>query len=482
MKFSIKIFICMIVTVAVAFAIGGFLIISTNFSAAKDREISRALDEHLSVNFMLESAIITRELQELSITDTSLRDAAQDVANGIQLNRQNDRSIVIYDGKGAKTFPAADKEDFENTKAFSSLTDKQVVYQIKKDGSTYRIYVTGPFSYNNAKIYLSYSRDISEIFIQRDTQVRAFMIYQLIITLLSSGIALGMSLILTSPIRRLTNASRRIASGKYGQRANIRSSDEIGELAQSFNSMAESVEGKIHQLENASREKDDFIANFTHELKTPMTSIIGYADMLRTRQLEPADLLKSANYIYNEASRLESLSLKMLDLVMLEKQNFEFIEASGAAILEYVYRSALPAYERAAVSLNLSTQKGYVMVEPDLIKTLLINLLDNARKASHAGSSVDLTGSVKEGEYTFTVLDHGDGIPEKEIGKIMEAFYMVDKSRSRAQHGSGLGLAISGRIASLHNTALDFKSQVGKGTCVSFNLPCTLKQGGLDHD
>lgn len=235
--------------------------------------------------------------------------------------------------------------------------------------------------------------------------------------------------------------------------------------------MAASVEEKIRALEQSSRIKDDFIANFTHELKTPMTSIIGYSDKLRSRQLDPATVFKAANYIYHEAHRLEALSLKMLNLVVLEQQNFTFVPLNAAELLRYIVRAVMPSFQQDNILIKASAREGWIQAEPDLMKTLLLNIVDNARKASRAGGTVELRGSQSGEQYTFTVTDHGWGIPQEELGKITEAFYMGDKSRSRAQNGAGLGLSIASRIAAFHKTTLQFRSSVGVGTSVSFMLP-----------
>ena len=115
-------------------------------------------------------------------------------------------------------------------------------------------------------------------------------------------------------------------------------------------------------------------------------------------------------------------------------------------------------------------EKDSVICEPSLLKTLIINLMDNGCKASEKGSRVTVVGKREQGFYVIQVIDHGMGIPEDEIKKITEPFYMVDKSRARKQGGTGLGLALCSKIALIHGTSLEITSQLGKGTTVSFKL------------
>lgn len=174
------------------------------------------------------------------------------------------------------------------------------------------------------------------------------------------------------------------AKGEYDVRAEISSRDEIGDLSKTFNYMAKTIESKMEELKDAVRRQEEFTANFAHELKTPMTSIIGYADTLYQKTLSPEEVHQLAGIIMNEGMRLEALSFKLMELV--------------------------------------------------------------------------------------TLRDYGRGIPKEDLQKITEAFYMVDKSRSREEHGAGLGLALAVKIAKLHHTELVYESVAGQGTCVSFML------------
>lgn len=156
--------------------------------------------------------------------------------------------------------------------------------------------------------------------------------------------------------------------------------------------------------------------------------------------------------------------------MVLERQEFEKRRINPRVLIEEIEGLMLPIMENAGLVLKTAAQNAVVMVEPDLFKTLLVNLIDNARKASEPGSLIELYGQIDGRDYVFCVRDHGRGIPEEEIKKITEAFYMVDKSRARAQNGAGLGLALSDKIAHMHGSRLEFKSIVGSGTLVCIRI------------
>ena len=232
----------------------------------------------------------------------------------------------------------------------------------------------------------------------------------------------------------------------------------------------------------AARRQEDFTASFVHELKTPLTSIIGYADMLRSRDLEEDMRFKAASYIFSEGKRLEKLSLSLMSLLVVGHSEADVKTVNMPRLCALAAESALPAMEAQGLRLTVSTAEGAIPGDASLLQTLVQNLLDNARKASEAGKGVSLTGeALASGGYRLTVADQGRGIPPDEIGKITEAFYMVDKSRSRAQGGAGLGLALCKAIAALHGGALRFESQEGRGTTVTVELTGVKPEGREDH-
>lgn len=226
------------------------------------------------------------------------------------------------------------------------------------------------------------------------------------------------------------------------------------------------LENSLHHLEDVADKREEFIASFAHELKTPLTAIIGYADMLRSKDMAAKTRFTAAGYIFSEGKRLEALSLKLMDIIVAGKQGFEKRKYNAGYFIREVAAVTAPSTGGDGLVLDLRYDPGEVEIEPDLFKTLMINLVDNARKASKKGQHVELYGKREEGGYAFYVRDYGRGMRQEELSRITEPFYMIDKSRSRAQNGAGLGLALCQRIAELHDSRLEYTSQEGKGTTV----------------
>ena len=303
-------------------------------------------------------------------------------------------------------------------------------------------------------------------------------------SVVSLGIIIVCSLIMaaylkktvSSPLAEITQVARRLVAGNLGLSTgeevniNVRSQDEIGELAVSFNRMADAIARNVQELEAAARRQEDFTGSFVHELKTPLTSIIGYADMLRSRDLGEDMRFKAASYIFSEGKRLESLSLSLMNLLVVGRSKAEARTVNMRKLCAEAARISQPAMKAKGLALTVRAEEGAVRGDGALLQTLLQNLLDNARKATASGGRVVLTGRSRENGYQVTVADQGRGIPDRELNKITEPFYMVDKSRSRAEGGAGLGLALCKEIAELHQGHLRFESQEGKGTIVTVML------------
>ena len=161
---------------------------------------------------------------------------------------------------------------------------------------------------------------------------------------------------------------------------------------------------------------------------------------------------------------------------MLDRQDFPLRGVAMDAFLRQVGGAMRPALESQGIRLTVRAAAAEIPLEADLMKTVCMNLLDNARKAMEDGGSVTLEGRTEEGGYCIRVTDTGKGIPREELSRVTEAFYMVDKSRARAQGGAGLGLALCSRIVELHGGRLEIESRLDEGTCVRIHL----KGGGVE--
>ncbi|SCW35085.1 Signal transduction histidine kinase [Ruminococcaceae bacterium YRB3002] len=442
MKIFTKLFLSILLILTVTLSIVHYITVSESFETSLNTEIEAAVRQHQIIMYA-----ISTDLQ----TASSLSDIDEDRLDSIIKLVENKFSTVVikkeYSDKfnpneGNLRYWIDDKQDAVILRLESVLSTSVGIYIIETRSNISQVYDN--------------SHQMSQRY--RNT----FLVAEIAGTLFAAILAVSV----TAPIRKLTRASREMAAGNYDVIIPDRRSDELGELSRSFRVMKQSVTDTMDQLELASKQKDDFVGNFAHELKTPMTSIIGYADTIYSGDLTEEEMREAAKYILNEGLRLESLSFKLLELITIKDNKFVMEDTSTYIFWEDTQQTVMPAAAKKGVKVTFACETAYIRIEYDLFKTMVMNLIDNAFKSG--GTQVDVTGMATPEGYRITITDNGRGIPPEELSRITEAFYMIDKARSRKEHGAGLGLALCERVARLHGTKLEFKSKVGEGTSVSF--------------
>lgn len=463
MKFLYKILLWTIIIMAAAFGLSGYFFVNFVFETALEREVEQALDDSNILQFAFETAALNVPakydvLQDIAVQQigSKLEDGGQGSGRLLRLSDEEKKTLYVSEGFT------------EDVTLLQSITENSGSWQVLCKEERYYIQTGIMVNALDRNLYLETMRDVTEIYTER---AMGFSVYRKVTLAMLAASAVVMFFIctwLTKPIRLLTRATRKMAEGDYSYRAKQISSDELGQLTQDFNSMANALEGTIGELKDEVRAREDFIAAFAHELKTPLTAIIGYADLLRSRKLDDEKHFLSANYIYTEGKRLESMSFRLLDIIVTKREKIDPQPVEAEMIFRYLEDMFAGNTEQ---TIQTSFDKGMVYAEINLIKSVLLNLVDNALKASLPGGIVEVSGKLLEDGYQFQIKDYGVGIPEEEVKRVTEAFYMVDKSRSRSKNGAGLGLALCVEILRLHDSELTIESKVDEGTCMSFVLP-----------
>ena len=466
MKFSRKLLLWTTIIIAITLGLSGFYFVNYVFRTSLEREIGQALDENSILRFAFQTAALNVPLKYDLLQDGSV----EQIASNLETSGQGSGRLLRLSDEEKKVLYASD--GFEADGALLEKTEEnRYAYRVIQQGERYYTQTASSVNALGRVLYLETLRDVSQVFAEREM---GFTVYRrLTVLMLVLGIAIMHFIAsrLTKPIRLLMKATKEMAAGDYGYRAEQVSSDELGQLTLDFNRMAEALEENVGKLEDELQAREDFIGAFAHELKTPLTSIIGYADMLRSRKLDEEKSILSANYIYTEGRRLESMSIRLLDIMVAKHGTPEFLQVPAENLFLYVKEMFKTNEE---MDFEYRYDADTIFVESDLIITVLINLLDNACKASEPGSRIEVLGKKEQEGYRFTVKDEGVGIAPEEVKKITKAFYMVDKSRSRSRNGAGLGLALCAEILALHESRLEIDSTPGKGTAMSF----LIRKGG----
>ncbi|MCL1848067.1 MAG: HAMP domain-containing histidine kinase [Clostridiales bacterium] len=463
MSLSWKIFFSTLVITILTFSIGGYILISSAFSSALQREIASSLEENKMLRYAFQSAGATAS----ATSSGGLEGIAESI---ISYSAGDKLKIRIWDENNRVIRQSGDVSF--GAGLLGVIEDDIRAHTVVEQEGAYYVQVLSVAYAQRKKVYLESLHDITSVFDDRQNQFSLYQKCVYVLVALNGVLVFAVSFWTVYPIRRLSRATRRIAQGRYHNRVEVRTTDELGMLGDDFNEMAESLEIKIRDLEEAATRQRDFVGSFAHEAKTPLTSIIGYGDMLRSRQMNEEERMMAADYIFSEGKRLESLSQKLLDLIVLQNQDFPMKLTRMKWFFESIEGIIFPIIKDTGIRYTWEANDEDLMIEPDLMKTVILNLIDNGRKSITGDGEIRLRGGgAADGPYIITVEDNGKGIPESEISRITEAFYMVDKSRSRASGGAGLGLAICHEIIKLHHGEMQFASQLGQGTTVTLTLP-----------
>ncbi len=477
MKLFHKIFLCFVVIFSIAFQAAGYLLINYTFENAVEQQKKAAFQDFQYNKYILQSILYSdpkfiyegKRQSVLNIFTVPVylcdykREIGYDISNidmfhsDVAINKSMDNWIAL------EIYEIEEKKVVFRYDPFQEKGKNVQSYQIYNTLEKSCIFVFGVVKQGEYEMTLITQTDISSVINRHKKMVSYFQRLYLVIICISFPVIFLLTKALTASLKKVSEAAFWIAHGNYSQRIRVKGKDEIYELAYGFNHMAGQVEESIAELSDMVRQKEEFAANFAHELKTPMTSVIGYADMLYQRDLPREEVKSAAGYILEEGMRLEALSLKMMDLFVLDKQDFSLERMSAAEMFVNLQQGIEPVCRKYGAKLHLDIDEGCIWVDFDLFKTMILNLIDNSLKAGC--KDLWISGS-KEDVYRIEIKDNGRGIPPEELGKITEAFYMVDKSRSRKQHGAGLGMFLVSKIAKIHRAKMEIESDGKTGTAV----------------
>ena len=456
MKFRFKMTLCMLAVLSLLFGAGGSLLISGFFQDSLEREKNAAFSSYRMAWSALQIVNgLTPYLDEEAIVQTMNQMCLQDSAAWTAL-RLSTADGVLFESETRYPFPQ-DGVLPEPGVCLSRIVDG--------GGGQHWLLLSGAVRTTGETLYLQAAHDISGLYAMRQSQQHTYLRVFAVMAVLCAGASYTVSRLLTAPLVGLSRASRAIASGEFSSRTPVRSEDEIGAVSQDFNLMAEQMEKTVWELHQAVERQERFVGSFAHEMKTPMTSLIGYAELLQSGTLTPAEQTEAAGYVYSESKRLSNLSRKLLELLVVKEQDLPLAEVAPEDMLRALADHLKPLLAKRNISISCACQPGTCRLEPDLAWSLLLNLADNAQKAMDRGGELRFESEMLSDGVCFRVLDTGTGIPEEALAHLTEAFYRVDKARSRQQGGFGLGLALCQEIAAFHHGSIRFENRTDVQGC-----------------
>ena len=435
-----RIALCMVALVLTLLGPGMALVVSRSFALTMERERARALGEE---------AAIARALT----LETAEGNVGRSTASTLQ-TRYGSSELTIYLLQNGETItgealPTAQKlPELLNTETRATLLD----------GVSERLLIAHALG---GKITLLTALDVSPVYALRRELLRGAAALGLIGLALAGALAIWISGVLTRPLSQLADAAAKLADGDYAAPLPAAKNDEMSALIRAFSRMSAAIDERETALRTQAEERQALIDALAHEMRTPLTAILGGARLLQQSRLSGSQQSELLDTMAREASRLSTMDERLLLLTRLDHEAPAFAPFDSRAMA----REALSVFD----GVRLEGDGAVFVGERELTILLLRNLVVNAQRAG--GKEAVRVTLHPDG---FDVTDYGCGMTKEQIARAFEPFYKADKARTRSAGGAGLGLPLCRKIARLHHGELHMESEIGRGTRVCYRFDTSL--------
>ena len=445
MKFTQKIFLITFAFVTISINLIGIIIINNNYKTQIDAKMESNISNINNISSVLKFYNITEMNVDVLKKDNIYYEISNE-NNIIYTNLLFDMSEI--------------KEQIEPTEEnIKSIISKEILFMSVKTGE-YNIII---------------AENLEDVFMMREEQIYFFIKVSMIFSFIIAFCLYLAIHLLTRRIKKLNKAVEKIANGNYSTRVKKLGKDEVGDLAIAFNKMAKSIENTIKEIETVSENRQNFIHNITHEIRTPLTSIIGYSSLIKNGKVDEKEkIIEYNNKIYEEGNYLNLISERLMDIVLLnnKKMKLENIDVSKTVqeiieSIQFDYKE-VNFYKNIELDINFKSDKV-------LLHSLIVNLVKNAIMSYEENSEKVINIILKQltsKTIILSIIDKGKGMTAEQLQKVTEPFYTLNKDRNRKISGMGLGLPLCIKICDVINAELKIESMLGKGTAVNieFNI------------
>lgn len=429
-------------------------------------EAKKNMDQYLKQYFLINN---------IDLNEASLITNADDISK--RLSSSLEENVYIYNLYGNKISNNVEQNSIENKNAdLINAMKGQISYATTVYGNKAKVSLSYPIEVNLNYIgILRYTKDYTQMFDNSKRFRNVINIFAIVIFCLVFIAASILSTQITKPIKRLEEISEQVATGNFDINIEVNSDDEIGDLAKRFELMVKKIKEQIEIIQedrDMLKESEDqnkiFFDNVTHELKTPITIIMGYAQAIQENDITDRKLLdKSISYIFNESKRLNNMVVELLKLSRTSSRNFSY-SFENVDISELI-RMTSDEMNIKGKKYNIDiccnvNDNLYLNCDRDRLKEVIINLIDNSIKYGNVNSKIEVSAYKEHNTIFIKVKDEGEGISEENIEKLFEPFYRVSKKASRELGSMGLGLTIVKSIVEKHGGSIEIKSKIDEGT------------------
>ncbi len=466
MRLWVKVFIVTLFLVVIATSVSSIITLKQSRQIMIEQKMSDCvvLQERFISNIVHTASLKKSKLNVLLLSSNDLTNIIQAVATD---SKEQYFNLAVFSSDEISVYNTG--VHFNNsTNHINNIIERGDSFRILSfENSLMVIQCVSDFELDGEKYYMIAEHNVTTIYDIWSHQTKTLHYVNFAVSTIVSLITIILILMFISPISKINKGLGEITKGNYRYRIPEKGSYEFKKLIGNVNVLSQSVLDNVDKIENIAEGRKIFIDNFAHEMKTPLTSIIGFSNLLRLKKNIPEEKRSEyAHIIEQEAERLRNLSSKLLELSTSEHITLDFAKIQISELFREIKITMQPALMKKACTLNIKCDNSFAVIDKELFKSLLYNLIDNAIKASDEGGAITLECISNNSQIIISVTDSGIGMTEEETKHVIEPFYMVDKSRSRNENGVGLGLTLCVEIARQHNAFLKISSKPDAGTTV----------------
>src|SRR5690625_3037143 len=447
-------------TIAIMLLSGVFAFLLSNFYY---QQKLKPLNDEKNTKIALDMVAFIEEQEHIKL-DSYLENIA-DV--GYRMALVDDEGNEMYNGAAFrdKGLPNQIKDNVLNCEIYHGMAEfPQETFVTGFFANELENTIGVPFTYEGEQYALFIRPDIKLLF----NEMHYLLAWMLLFTIILSIVLVLISTkYLVHPLSKITKATERLSQGNFDIKLEIERDDEIGQLAKSFTHMAK-------QLEALDDMKNEFISNISHDIKSPLSNIKGYVQLLENETLDKTEKAKYMTIIHQEISRLSNLTKQLLLLASLDRQE-QLLKKEKFLVsdqLKEIIRSHQWSLEEKGLMVSYTLpEKTMIYGDPSMLYNVWENLFTNAIKYNVDSGSIDVTVVEHDKSIEVRFEDTGIGLDDSIKERVFDRFFREDSSRNRKIEGTGLGLAIVSRIVELHDGDIQIDSLHGKGTTISVYLP-----------
>ncbi|SIR01867.1 Signal transduction histidine kinase [Peribacillus simplex] len=412
---------------------------------------------------------VNQELESLKARGNSHRDVLEITYSGSTLQHiglmesHTDTDVVITDTRG-DILISSEKVNGGMKKILAKnlpqVPRKGLIIQSGWKDERYIATVTPFISDEENKGYVYMFKDTREVKDLIAQLNKHFLLATALLLFFMLVIIYFLSKALTRPLISMKEATTKLSKGNFSVAVPVRSHDELGELAQSIQSLAD-------ELNYLKKERNEFLASISHELRTPLTYIKGYSDVARRKDLDESERSRYLEIIHDESERLNRLLDELFNMARMDLNTFTISKETVqlSSFLRNIHEKVLPAFTNERIQLNLECKDDlFIDIDPSRFEQVILNLLDNALKYSKEYSVTTIKATECLGRISISIIDQGVGIPPEDFPHIFDRLYRVEKSRARDTGGFGLGLSIVKQLVEIQGGTISVKSNLKQGT------------------